>query len=242
MAIPTRGGVHFNGPVKNKVKRDGARAWYGDLPVGQEPDLCVYFNDFLAAQDYAAADWVITTTEAGAGAATEALAADEACGALVITNDAADNDVDSLQMTEENWRLEAGKQLWMNMRIKVLDADEADMFVGLAITDTTPRDATDKIGFMLADGSAALSAVSTKNSTSTTSSSVATVVDATYLKIAFHYNGAGKVEWFVNGAKVETHSVNIPDDETLCVTLNLQNGAAAANSLTVDYIYVAQER
>lgn len=242
MAVPTRGGVHFKGPIKNKVKRDGARAWYGDLPVGEEPDLCVLFNDFLLAQDFAAADWVITTTELGAGDASEALAADEACGALVITNDDADNDVDSLQMTEENWRLSSGKQLWMNLRIKVADADQADMFVGLAITDTTPRDATDKIGFLLADESAALSCVSTKNSTSTTSSSIATLADATYVKLALHWDGVSKVEWFVNGAKVATHTSNIPDDENLCVTLNIQNGAAAANSLTVDYIYVAQER
>lgn len=242
MAIPQRKGVHFNGPIKNKVKRDGERAWYGDLPVGEEPDLCVLFNDFLLAQDYDANDWVITTTEAGAGNASEALAADEACGALVITNDDADNDVDSLQMTEENWRLASGKQMWMNMRIKVADADEADMFIGLAITDTTPRDATDKIGFLLADGSAALSCVSTKDSSSTTTSSIVTLADATYVKLALHWDGASKVEWFVDGAKVATHSSNIPNDENLCVTLNIQNGAAAANSLTVDYIYVAQER
>jgi len=242
MAIPQRKGVHFNGPIKNKVKRDGERAWYGDLPVGEEPDLCVLFNDFLLAQDYDANDWVITTTEAGAGNASEALAADEACGALVITNDDANDDVDSLQMTEENWRLASGKQMWMNMRIKVADADEADMFIGLAITDTTPRDATDKIGFLLADGSAALSCVSTKDSSSTTTSSIVTLADATYVKLALHWDGASKVEWFVNGAKVATHSSNIPNDENLCVTLNIQNGAAAANSLTVDYIYVAQER
>lgn len=242
MAIPVRKGVHFNGPIKNKVKRDGERAWYGDLPVGEEPDLCVYMNDFLVAQDYSASDWVITTTEDGAGSATEAIAADERCGALLITNDDAEDDVDSLQSAEEAFSLTAGKQLWMSMRIKVGDADEADMFIGLAITDTTPRDATDKIGFLLADGSAALSAVSTKDSTSTTSSSIATLADATYVKLAFHYDGVNKVEWFVNGAKVATHTANIPDDENLAITLNLQNGAAAANTLTVDYIYIAQER
>jgi len=242
MAIPTRGGGHFNGPIKNKVKRDGARAWYADLNVGEEPDLCIYSNDFLVAQDYAAADWVITTTEAGTGNATEALAADERCGALVITNDDANDDVDSLQSTEEAWSLTAGKQLWMNMRLKVLDPANADMLVGLAITDTTPRDATDKIGFMLAAGSAALSCVSTKDSTSTTSSSIATLVADTYVKLAFHYDGVSKVEWFVNGAKVATHSSNLPDNENLAITLNIQNGAAAANALTVDNIYIAQER
>lgn len=242
MAVSDRSGVHFNGPIKNKVKRSGARQWYGDLNVGEEPDLCILFNDFLQTQDYAASDWTITTTEAGAGDATEAIAADEACGALLITNDDADNDVDSLQMNEENWRLSSGKQLWLEMRLKVGDVDEADMFVGLAITDTTPRDATDRIGFLLADGSAALSCVNAKNSTATTTSSIATLADATYVKCGLHWDGKNKVEFFINGSIVATHSTNIPDDENLAVTLNIQNGAAAANTLTVDYIYVAQER
>lgn len=242
MAIPNRKGVHFNGPIKNKVKRVGSRMWYADLNVGQEPDLCILFNDFLLTQDYAATDWTITTTEGGAGAATEAIAGDEACGALLITNDDADDDVDSLQMNEENWRLSSGKQLWCEINLKVGDVDEADLFVGLAITDTTPRDASDRIGFSLADGSAALSCVSAKNSTATTTSSIATLADATYVKCGFHWDGSSKVEFFINGALVATHSSNIPDDENLAVTLNIQNGAAAANTLTVDYIYVAQER
>ena len=73
------------------------------------------FNDFPLAQDYDANDWVIsTTTEAGAEMRLK-LWLQTRRGALVITNDDADNDVDSLQMTEENWRLASGKQMWMNM-------------------------------------------------------------------------------------------------------------------------------
>lgn len=242
MAIPVRKGVHFHGPAKNKVKSAGDRAWFSDLPLGGGPELCVHWNDFIRTTDYDASDWTITTTEAGSGAATEALAGDEKYGALVILNDNADNDVDSLQMNEENWILESGKQVWLEMRAKVADADESDMFIGLAITDTTPRDASDRIGFALADGSAALKCESVKNTTATTSTSIATVADDTYLVLGFHWNGVNKVEWFVNRSLVATHTANLPDDENLAVTFNLQNGAASANSLTVDYIYVAQER
>lgn len=242
MAIPTRKGVHFNGPVKNKVKTAGDRAFFSDLPSGEGPELCVYFNDFISSQDYAAADWTITTTEAGAGAATEALAADEKYGALLITNDDANDDVDSLQMNEENWIMESGKQVWFETRLKIGDVDEADSFIGLAITDTTPRDASDKVGFALTDGSAALSCVTTKNTTSTTSAAITTLADATYVQLGFHWNGVNKVEFFVNRALVATHTANICDDENLAVTFNIQNGTAAANTLAVDYIYVAQER
>ncbi len=48
----------------------------------------VYFNDFTT---YVAGDWTITTTEGGTGNASEALT-NVAGGALLITNDDADND------------------------------------------------------------------------------------------------------------------------------------------------------
>lgn len=242
MAVTDRKGVHFQGPVKNKVQSKNTRAFFSDLPLSRGPELCEYFNDFLSTQDYAATDWTITTTEAGAGSATEAIAADEKYGALLITNDDADNDVDNLQLNEENWLMEAGKQVWFETRIKVGDVDEADMFIGLAITDTTCRDASDKAGFLLADGSASLSCESTKNTTSTTTSAIATLADATYVVLGFHWDGKAKIEYFVNRSLVATHTANICDDENLAVSINLQNGAAAANTITVDYIYVAQER
>lgn len=232
----------FTGPVRNKVKSDGARGWMSGLNLGKGPELCEYFNDFIAAQDYAAADWTINTTEAGTGSATEALAADEKYGALLITNDDANDDVDNLQMTEENWLLESGKQVWYETRIKVADANDCDMFVGLAITDTTCRDASNKVGFLLADGSAALSAVNTKASTSETTASIHTVVDATYVVLGFHYDGKNKIEYYVDRSLKATHTTNIPDDENLAVSINIQNGAAAANTMHIDYIYVAQER
>lgn len=233
---------HFTGPVKNKVKSSGQRGFFSDLPVGHGPEICSYFNDFIRSTDYDANDWTITTTEAGSGSATESLAADEKYGALIILNDNADNDVDNLQMNEENWKLESGKQVWYESRIKVSDATESDLFVGLAITDTTARDASDRVGFAKADGSTALSCESVKNSTSESTASIATVVDDTYLVVGFHYDGKSKIEFYIDRELVATHSTTIPDDENLAVTLNIQNGAAAAKSLTVDYIYVAQER
>lgn len=232
----------FNGPLKNKVKSDGSRGWFSGLPIAEGPELCSYFNDFIASQDYAAGDWTINTTEAGSGAATEALAADEKYGALLITNDDANDDVNNLQMNEENWKLESGKQVWYETRVKVSDADDVDMFVGLAITDTSVRDASDRVGFSLADGSAALSCVNAKDSTATTTSSIATLADDTYVVLGLHWDGKSKIEFYVNRGLVATHTTNVPDDENLAVSINLQNGSAAAKSMSIDYIYVAQER
>lgn len=233
-------GTKSTGPIKNAEKAGGLRQWFQDLIMGQEPDLCVFFEDFLTAQSYAAADWVITTTEV-AGSASEAIAADEASGALVITNGTADNDVDSLQAVEENWRLAAGKQLWMEMNVKVSDADDIDAFVGLAITDTTPRDASDRVGFSILEGSALIQTEYTNATVGAAVISAISAADDTYVKLGFHWDGKNKIKFYVNRSLVREASA-AAIAENMAITLNIQNGAVGGDSLTVDYIYVAQER
>ena len=45
-----------------------------------------------------------------------------------------------------------------------------------------------------------------------------------------------------NAAPVKVANTNLPDDEELTVTLAIQAGAAAAKSLTVDYVSAIVER
>ena len=236
----------FTGPVKNAVQTDtnSARKWEGGLPIGEGEmsTWCTYFNDFLVAQDYAAADWVITTTEAGSGDATEALAADEACGALLITNDNADDDVDHLQLNEENWRLSSGKKLWFDCRIKVSDATQSDWFIGLGITDTTPFATSDRVGFEKNDGDANIDALCEKDTTETNTDTGSDGTDDTYVRLSFFWDGVDSITYFVNGKQKVEHTTNQPDDENLCVSISIQNGAAAAKTMTIDYIHVVQER
>lgn len=235
--------TRFTGPIKNRERSRGDREMFSNMPVGPDAiDVITYMNDFLVEQDYAAADWVITTTEDGSGSATEALATDEVGGALVITNDDADDDSDSLQLTQETFKLASGKKVWMEVRAKVSDADAVDAFIGLAVTDTTPLDTTDRVGFQIDDGGASINVLTEKDSTETKTDSGEDAADDTYVKLGMYSDGTGKVEFFVDRAKVATHTANIPDDENLCVTLHLVNGEAAAKSMTVDYIFVCQER
>jgi hypothetical protein len=232
----------FTGPIKNARKASGSRQFFNDAPIGLELDVCEYFNDFLVAQDYAAGDWVVTTTEAGGGDATEAIAADEDCGALVLTNDGNDNDSDQLQSAEEFMRLTAGKQTWFEARVKVSDADDVDMFVGLGITDTTPLDTSDRVGFQILEGDASIKCITEKNTTETNTDSGSDAADATYVKLGFHYDGSAAVRFFINRSLCATHTTNIPDDEQLAITLLIVNGAVGNDTLTIDYIYCAQER
>ena len=85
----------------------------------------VYFNDFTT---YVAGDWTITTTEGGTGNASEALT-NVAGGALLITNDDADNDSDEFQLAVESFKFASGKKSWFKTRFKVSDATQSDWIV-----------------------------------------------------------------------------------------------------------------
>lgn|SRR5574343_609274 len=199
----------------------------------------VYFDDF---DTFTTADWTITTTEAGAGSATEALT-DADGGVLLITNDAADNDADFFQKVGESFKFESGKKLFFKARFKVSDATQSDFVIGLQITDTTPLAVTDGVYFQKDDGDANLDFHVTKNSTSTSASAIATVADDTYLTVAFYYNGVSAIEYYVNNVKLGTSATtNLVDDEELTVSFGIQNGEAVAKTMSLDYLFVAKQR
>ena len=235
--MPTR----FRGPVKNAASSNLAtRDWFQELPIGKGPEVVEYYNDFLFAGDYSASDWVVTETDAGA---TQAIAADEVNGALLLTNTAADNDIVQLQSAEEWTKLSAGKRLWFETKLKVSDATQSDIFVGLATTDTTIiAGTTDSVGFRKADGSAAVEALTEDNTSETTTASVATLANSTYVTLGFYWDGVSKVRFYVDRSLVATHTSNIEQTNKLALTLTLQNGEAVAKTMTIDYLYVAQER
>lgn len=199
----------------------------------------VYFNDF---DTYVAGDWTITTTEAGAGSATEALTNEDG-GVLLITNDNADNDADFFQKVGESFKFASGKKLWFKARFKVSDATESDFVFGLQITDTTPLAVTDGVYFQKDDGDTNLDFHVTKNGTSTSATAIATVANATYLVVGFYYDGVSAIKYFVDDVQLGTSvTTNLPDDEELTISFGIQNGAAAAKTMSVDYIFAAKER
>lgn len=199
-----------------------------------------YYTEF---DRYAAADWTLTTTEAGAGDATEALTNVDG-GALLITNDAADDDRDFFQLPVESFKWESTKRLYFKARFKVSDATQSDIVMGLQITDTTPLAVSDGIFFQKDDGDAFLDLHVEKNGTETLTAAVATLANDTYVTVAFYYDpGHGTVQYYVNDALAgESVITNIVDDEELTVSFGLQNGEAVAKTMTVDYIFASKQR
>tara|TARA_R100001224_G_scaffold68214_1_gene41341 strand:- start:920 stop:1630 length:711 start_codon:yes stop_codon:yes gene_type:complete len=228
--------THFTSGVTN-VSGDGT---LGKLKSPAPHKYHSYFNDF---DTYLASDWTITTTEDGTGSATEALA-DGDGGLLLVTNAAGDNDHDFFQLVKEGFKYESGKQLGFHIRFKTNDATQSDIVAGLQLTDTSPLDVTDGIFFLKSDGAATISFIVEKDSTQSTLTLPNSLADDTFMTLGFIYDPKDqKFHVFQNNVLAGTVvSTNVPDNEELTVSFGIQNGAAAAKTMSVDYIGAYKER
>ena len=211
---------------------------FGDMAQPVPTLFATYFNDFFT---YTAGDWVVTETQAGA---TQALTSGDG-GWLLLTNSAADDDLNALQKTPAMILLSPTKKCFFSSRLKLSDATQSDFVMGLQVVDTTPLDVTDGIYFLKADGSTSISIVSRKNAStgSTSATGIGTLADDTFILLEWAYNGAGTLTYAVNGTVVG--ALTITDyfpDTILTVSFAVQNGEAVAKTMTVDYVYVAEER
>ena len=216
----------------------------GDLKNTDPTSYHTFFNDF---DTFDSTQWNITTTEAGAGSSTEVINNEDG-GILLVTNDDADNDNDFIQLAKETFKFESGKKLFFKARFRVSDATESDFAIGLQITDTSPLSVSDGVFFQKDDGDALLDFYIKKDSTATTSTAIATIVDNTYITVGFLYDGSNLIKYYAGtnsknptelGNSVVT---NLPDDEEMTISFGIQNGEAVAKSMSIDYIFVAKER
>jgi hypothetical protein len=198
-----------------------------------------YFDDF---HRFTIGEWTSTETEAGAGDASLTIT-DEVGGVLLITNDAADNDVVNLQLIGEQFKLATGKTLFFEARVKISDATQSDFAIGLAATDTSLiAGVQDNALFTKADGSTSVAFDSDKDGTATTVSAVLTA-DTSYHKYGFYFDGRGVLYIYVDGVlNATTVSTNVCDDEEMRISLSIQNGEAVAKTMSVDWIRCVQAR
>ena len=225
-----------------------------DTTLGMCPALdptVVYgvFDDFY---DYIATDWVLSTVEAGAGSATEAISDTEPGGALLLTNAAGEGDHDFLQLSKdggtndsETFKFVKNKQAWFKIRFKGNDVDQSLYYAGLYITNTDPPNAapTDGVYFRSDDEDAYVDLVVVKDSTATTTSKIATMADDTYITLGFKWDGVNKIYYYVNETEVGySVTTNLPDDECLALSFGVENGEATANTMTIEYIGAWVER
>lgn len=224
---PTR----FPKGVTNRDKND---------PLGMfgMPDWTKYHIFFTDFDQYVAADWTVTETSASG---TQALT-DIDGGALLLTNASNDDFLNALQLIKESFLPSTGKRMWFKSRFKVSDATQSDIVMGLQVRDTTPLAVSDGIYFLKSDGAATVSGKLVKNTSASTTATVATLADDTFIELAFFYDGKSEVQFFADGVKTASvDSTNLPGTE-LAVSFALQNGEAVAKNMTIDYVFAAKER
>jgi hypothetical protein len=214
----------------------------GNMPFLNPTLFHQYMQDF---DQFVAADWVVTETQAGA---TQALTSGDG-GLILLTNSAADNDVNQIQKTPANVLMVAGKRTYVLAKAKLSDVSESDFAIGLQNVNVDGTDlavATDGIFFLKADGSAALGVYCRKdNTTGTTSAAgVATLVNDTFVELELYYDGGDRLYYGINGTAsgyLDASSTYFPN-VILAPVISLKNGEAVAKTATVDYLFVAQER
>ena len=222
--------------VATKAKKDQPMF----MPLPSDQTHYGYFNDFMT---YNSGDWTITTTEDGTGSATEAMTSG-AGGQFLITNAAGDNDHDFFNLKGESFKLSSSKRAYFSARFKVSDATQSDFVMGLQITDTSPLAVSDGVFFIKDDGDTNLDFIVEKDSTSTDTTAIHTMADDTFVTVAWYIDPISSLVYYaVNNAEpVGVVNTNLPDDEELTVSFGIQNGAAAAKTMTIDYVTVIVER
>jgi len=228
------------------------------LPLcGLPSTLHIFLDDFdkgIAAAGLEAC-WTVTETDAGN---TEVIV-DGNGGIITLTNGAADDDSASqIQKIGENFQLVAGKELWYEARVYVYnaaaDVTNLDFFVGLAETEDLTAVADNMpangVGFRKTDaGVGTVFLTSSDNGTNIVSAAaITTIASGTWIRLGFYFNGgatgAATITPYVNGvAGNPITSVTYATMTALSPIFMVRNGDAVSTQiLSVDYVYIVQER
>ena len=212
---------------------------------GVSPLERVVHAAFLDDNDVSSARWDQTAS----GSGTVLTIQDALGNKAKFINGAGNNEHYYYEMKYEKLLLQSGKDVWFYTSIEIGDVDQADMFVGLCAdlaSGTIFANRVDCVGFALADESAILQAVCTKDGTGAETSTGLTLADNIEYWVGFHSNGTSYVDFCAGIVGDESRrvriSTNLPDDEILAPAFGLQNGEAVANSMTISDIWAFGDR
>jgi len=179
--------------------------------------------------------------------------ADEVNGVLELITDGDDDDNGELVQQCECWKLVDCYPLYAELRFKLSDAEDSDFWFGL-ITGAAGWFAgppADYVVFNKDDGDNNLDFVNdlTGAAAAVDTDTGVDLVDDTWYRVAFHWDGDGTIRWWViqDGdfpqtiLATGTVTTAIPTTE-MTIGFGVQAGSAAAKTLSVDYLKIAQKR
>ncbi|MEE8113329.1 MAG: hypothetical protein V3T23_03135 [Nitrososphaerales archaeon] len=230
----------LNGPVL-----DGGftldRVWYKDRPIQGDPDYIHFFEDFVGIAVDLTNDW----TEIEDAGASIAIEGDTLGGRILMSTGANDNEGTSIQ-GNEIFAVAAGRQIWFETKINLLDATESEYCSGLTINFATNPEAiltaADRIVFEKLDGVTDIQCITEFSGVETRTDSQIDIVAATDITLGFRVVGDSTVLFYVDRVLVATHTTNIVNDQNLCVAAFVLAGDAAGTTLAIDYLSVTMER
>ena len=255
MASPTR--------FPAGVSTQAVGSTLGQFPLPDPTEMSVDFEDFF---QYVAGDWTVTNT-----ATHQTIGLVVGNGGIISTvggASSATSDIGAIQANPLNFNIATNtvvaaapptQQAWFYTAFKATTAINDQLLTGVAasIAALTP---TDGIYFNKAAGSTAITFVVRKGSASlaataysTATTTVATLVDNTYIKLGWYYDGRGNIDVFVNDAKVCSVDVGISTGTMVATFPNATNmgigfGCKAAATapttadMVVDFMLSAQTR
>ncbi len=232
-----------------KVLREG-------ILYPEPADYFVFFDDFfkLTINSISDSSWILTDVSAGTGTSTITVP-DSLGGMLWFESAANEDDGVNIQWHAEMFMPAIDKDLYFEAQVNISEYIESDLCIGLVSEDETPMaDTVDGIYFLKADDDSIIYAVSVKNTTAkkTTACKIGTAVgdslefvDNVWKKLSFIWNKVN-LRFYIDGYLVATHEYasidSIPTDAELTPTIAFLNGAAAVESLYVDYFWSRQDR
>jgi hypothetical protein len=230
--------------------------WYrSGMGMVNSAEWVVFFDDFSQAEE-ATEDQVGWTSLIDTGATI--VDGDEHGGVIDISSDAADEGV---ALYHNKCVKLAGKKFFMEARVKVEDADDGQIVIGLSdlSTTTNPEDLYTTQSDFLAfgthvDADATPALIYDKNNggpvTDTPTGATFDLSDGTWHTIAIWYNGAatadtsGALVAFVDGVEATRASTDaqIPDDLPLAPFIAAVLEDDATDIISIDYVRYAFER
>lgn len=219
--MPTRGyhdssgRVSFYDPALSSVHK--SNLWH-DCPILEsifDPSIGVLLDEQFQSYDPEATNGEYVLTQATQGTAAISTAAP---GVLELdSNSTTATQGATLQRVKSAFVPAAGKTLWFETKIKVVDTyDKAELFIGLSELDTTliatsANSSANHIGWQCVTDNGVLLFTSEKAGTGTTSAAV-TLSEATYVRLGFKVDGVTSVQQYINGVAVGTAhaTANIP--------------------------------
>lgn len=211
-----------------------------NFPMPDPGKVYVDYHDF---DQYVAADWTVTNTTShqtiglvtGAGGVFSSVG-----GGASVTGD-----IGAIQSSPLDINFASTQPVWFYTGIKATSAINNQILTGITSSNAALAP-TDGIYFNKAAGSTAIDFVVRKASTSTTQTAVATLVNNTYIRLGFYYNGKDSVDVFVNDVKVYSQTVltNLPTATALGKTVGVKAAATSPTTadVIVDFSLAAQAR